>query len=82
MTTERRSEGGGGEYLLEFLPAGQAVKVSAIDPVSGIEVSIVGPASAGEAALGRAAVNKLKYVLRKRAGETAAAPAPRRGITV
>ena len=56
---------GGGEYLVEFIQIGSSVKVSAIDPVSGREVSIVGPASASRTQLSQVAVNKLKYVLAK-----------------
>lgn len=67
----------GAEYLLEFHQVGAYVKVSAIDPVTGTEVSITGPASAGEAILGRNAINKLQYVLKKRAST---APTPRKGI--
>ncbi len=66
------------EYLIEFHQVGAFVKVSAIDPVTGTEVSITGPANAGEAILSRNAVNKLKYVLRKNAGE----PPKRPGIEV
>ncbi len=54
-----------GEYLVEFIQVGSSVKVSAIDPVSGREVSIVGPATASRDQLTRVAVNKLKYVLSK-----------------
>ena len=71
---------GGGEYLLEFHQVGAYVKVTAVDPVTGVEASITGPATAGESILGRNAVNKLKYVLRKRA-EQAGQP-PRKGIEV
>lgn len=52
-----------GEYLVEFVQVGSSVKVSAVDPVSGREVSIVGPASASRDQLTRVAVNKLEYVL-------------------
>lgn len=52
-------------YLVEFIQIGSSVKVSAIDPVSGREVSIVGPASASRDQLSRTAVNKLKYILAK-----------------
>jgi len=55
------------EVIFEFLQHGNAVKVTAIDPDSLVEVSIVGPANAGRAALKTAALNKLKYVLAKRA---------------
>ena len=56
---------GEGEYLVEFIQVGSYMKVSAIDPVSGREVSIVGPASASRGQLTRVAVNKLKYVMAK-----------------
>ena len=51
------------EYLLEFRPMGRTVKVSAIDTVSGTEVSIVGDASATQAELKRVAIQKLEYVM-------------------
>lgn len=57
------------EVLIEIIQVGNSVKVSAIDPVTGTEVSIVGPPSAGEEALTRTAVNKLKYMLAKRHGD-------------
>ena len=47
---------------------GNSVKVTAIDPATGIEVSIVGSPTAGEDVLKRNAVNKLNYVLRKGSG--------------
>jgi hypothetical protein len=53
-------------YLIEFTPVGGAVKVCAIDPVSGLEVSIVGAASASQRELTALAVRKLEYRLRKR----------------
>jgi hypothetical protein len=54
------------EYLIEFIPIGHAIKVCAVDPVTKIEVSIVGPTSAGEEELKRTAVRKLEYVLEKK----------------
>ncbi len=57
------------EYLLEFHRVGNAVKVSAIDPDTGIEVSIVGTPRASESQLTRVAINKLEYVLAKKAAE-------------
>jgi len=56
------------EYLLEFHQVGRYVKVSAIDPITNIEVSIVGDAAATKAELERVAVRKLEYVLRKKLG--------------
>lgn len=57
------------EYLLEFLPVGNAVKVSAVDAVTGTEVSIVGPANASEEQLSRVAIRKLEYVLARNRGD-------------
>ena len=53
-------------YLIEFHRIGHAVKVSAVDPASLVEVSIVGTPSAGEEELTRVAVRKLQYVLARR----------------
>ena len=47
-------------YLIEFITIGNSVKVSAIDPQTGIEVSIVGPVHATEAQLTHNAVRKLR----------------------
>jgi hypothetical protein len=53
------------ETLFEFHRVGAYVKVSAVDPETLTEVSIVGDPSAGEAALKGAAVRKLAYVLKR-----------------
>jgi hypothetical protein len=53
--------------LFEFRRVGNAVKVSAIDPLTSVEVSIVGDPALGEAGLRRAAARKLAYVLRRSA---------------
>ena len=45
---------------------GNAVKVSAIDPVTNTEISIMGPATASPYTLKMNALRKLKSVLRKR----------------
>jgi len=60
----------GQNVILEFQTIGNSVKVTAIDPVTLVEVSVVGSASAGERALGRLAVRKLEYMLAKRRGAT------------
>ncbi|MFP6770963.1 MAG: hypothetical protein VCE74_01245 [Alphaproteobacteria bacterium] len=52
------------------------MKVSALDPVTLVEVSIFGPTTATETELSRIAVQKLEYMLQKRA----AAPDNRGGI--
>ena len=58
--------GGQGEVYVEFVVQGSVVKVTAIDPKSGVEAIVVGPANASRAALSDAAVRKLAYVLNKR----------------
>jgi hypothetical protein len=56
-----RNEG----YIIEYYQLGTSVKVSAIDPVTLKEVSIVGDARAGNDELAKLAVRKLKYILGK-----------------
>lgn len=48
--------------IVEFCRIGRAVKVSAVDPVSHLEVSIVAPAGLSEREMAEAAVRKLRYV--------------------
>ncbi len=62
------AEKSGREILLEWYQVGNSVKVTAVDPETLIEVSIVGDPAAGQEALKQAAINKLEYVLRKRRG--------------
>ena len=47
--------------IIEFIRRGAYVKVSAIDPSTGDEVSIVGDPARGEASLSQTAVKKLRY---------------------
>lgn len=56
-----------GEVLLEYHRVGAYVKVSAIDPATQTEVSIVGDPKRSEAELARVALNKLKYVMSRQA---------------
>ena len=60
------------EVLFEFVVQGRYVKVIAVDPKSGTEVSIVGDRRATKTKLQNLAVQKLKYVLGKK---TPSAPA-------
>jgi hypothetical protein len=53
------SDGGGREVYFEFTAIGRTVKVSAIDAATGLEVSVIGPASASQADLERLALQKL-----------------------
>ena len=55
------------EVLFEFVPQGRFVKVVAVDPVSRVEVTVVGDRMARPETLKRIATNKLKYVLGKAA---------------
>jgi hypothetical protein len=54
------------EVLFEFYRFGNTTKVTAVDPETMIEVSIVGPSSSGETTLRQAALRKLEYVLARR----------------
>jgi hypothetical protein len=57
-------------YIVEFVAIGSSVKVTAFDPVSLTEASVVAPASASQQDMAMLAVRKLEYVLGKRqAGE-------------
>lgn len=57
-----------GEVLFEVRQVGNAVKVSAIDPVTNTEVCVVGPVNASPYTLKMNAVRKLRMVIRKNAG--------------
>jgi len=51
---------GEGEVYFEFAAIGRTMKVSAIDAATGVEVSVVAPATAARADLQRLALQKLK----------------------
>jgi len=55
------------EIYVEFIVLGNTVKATAIDPETGVEASIVGPASAPQSILAENARRKLEYVLKKKA---------------
>ncbi|MBQ8661593.1 MAG: hypothetical protein IJ482_04630 [Alphaproteobacteria bacterium] len=57
------------EILFEYVRQGQYVKVTAIEPETRIEVSVVVPASLNREQMQLQALNRLNYVLRKKAGE-------------
>ncbi len=52
--------------ILEFIPVGAYVRVSAMDTATLTEVTISGDANASEGVLRRTALKKLDYVLRKK----------------
>jgi uncharacterized protein DUF6898 len=53
------------EVYFEFIAIGNAVKVTAIDSLTGIEVSAMGPASATQMDLKQLALQKLKARLKR-----------------
>lgn len=55
------------EILFEFYQVGAYVKVSAVDPETLTEISIVGDPAAGEVGLKRAARLRLEFVLARNA---------------
>lgn len=54
------------EVIIEFLPLGNYVKVSAMDTQTLTEISIQGPANAPQEALKQNALKRLEYVLKKK----------------
>ncbi len=57
------------EILFEFHQVGKSVRVTAIDPRTGIEVVMVGAPKYGQEALKRLATRKLRYVIAKKYSE-------------
>ena len=58
----------GREVYFEFRRVGNYVRVTAIDSLTGTEVTIAGDAKAGETMLKQTALRKLEYVLAKKQG--------------
>jgi hypothetical protein len=56
------------EVLFEFIPVGKYIKVIALDPETLVEITVVGDRKAPQKELQRIAIQKLKYVLRRRQG--------------
>ena len=56
----------GRPIYIEFVQQGNFIKATAIDSATGVEASIVGPASAPQSTLAEAARRKLEYVLKKK----------------
>ena len=57
--------GAGKEIFVEFVVLGNSVKVTAIDPDTGLEASVIGPANAPRTVMAEAARKKLEYMARK-----------------
>lgn len=58
------------EVLFEFQRFGKHLRVCAIDPKSGTEVTMIGDPSAGQEMLKRLAARKLLYVMEKKAAKS------------
>lgn len=54
------------EVIIEYVQVGGSVRVTAVDAATGIEVTFQAPAKASQADMQRIAVNKLKYVMKKK----------------
>jgi hypothetical protein len=54
------------DIYVEFVILGNTVKATAIDPETGQEASVIGPASAAQYTMAQAARRKLEYVQRKK----------------
>lgn len=54
------------EVLFEFAQVGKYLRVNAIDPDTGTEVTMIGDPKQGEAVLKRLAIQKLVYVMDKK----------------
>jgi hypothetical protein len=54
------------DIFVEFVILGNSIKATAIDPETGLEASIVGPANAPRHTLTEAARRKLEYVAKKK----------------
>lgn len=53
------------EYLIEYTTIGNAVKVTAVDPNTGVEVSTIAPSYMDRKLMAQAAIRKLKYKINK-----------------
>ena len=53
------------DVIFEFIQAGNCIKVIAVDMITGLEVSIMGPKTATQAHLQQTALSKLLYRLRR-----------------
>jgi hypothetical protein len=59
----------GGELYFEFVTLGSSVKATVLDAMTGVEASIVAPASTPRSALEQFALRKLDYILNRKRDE-------------
>ncbi|MEM8799821.1 MAG: serine hydroxymethyltransferase [Pseudomonadota bacterium] len=60
MTRDRKPTSDAEGYILEFVTIGSSTKASAVDPLTGLEVSVVGPPQSSRHDLARLAIKKLQ----------------------
>ena len=53
------------EVYFEFVKIGNAVKITAVDSLTAVEVSVMGPANAAQSDLERVALRKLKERIKR-----------------
>lgn len=56
---------GRGEILIEMTQLGQTMKVTAVDPATRLEASVICPVHYSRHSMEQAAIRKLDYVIRK-----------------
>ena len=62
MTGAKLDDMNEGDYILEYKAWGDSVKVTAVDPVTLLEVSVVCPINITKASMERLAIKKLEYL--------------------
>lgn len=71
MTSSDKEKGNENEngYIVEYVVIGNSVKVTAFDPITLREVSVIGAANMQRKQLGKLAVRKLIYMIKKNNGD-------------
>ena len=54
-----------GDIYVEFVILGNSLKATAIDPQSGLEATVIGPANAPQSTMAQAARRKLEFMAKK-----------------
>jgi hypothetical protein len=60
------ADNGNDGYFIEYTAVGNSVKVTAMDPVTLVEVSIIGDRKLSQRELAALAVRKLRYMIDKK----------------
>jgi len=55
-----------GEIYVEFVILGNSLKATAIDPETGLEATVIGPANAAQSTMAQAARRKLEFMAKKK----------------